>query len=181
MEIKFREDGVVQLRDIKNYEMTPRRIGNDGQEMLFRNFSGTAGKMNNAGNRNFTLDLPEDVANALIEAGFNVRIRVTDPVSNNADGPITHYNLKVNVRYYGAWYDPKAYLLKDDGSYVMLDENTIGTLDKMVIERADIDIYPKKYINRATGKEGISAKLNNIRIIPRVESDFLDEFDIHTN
>lgn len=168
MKVTFRENGVACFRDVKN------------NEMIFRNCEGRKEQFNTGGARHFTLSLPDDVADILIEHGFNVKIKMPKVTgTNNADEVKPYKNLQVNLRYYGGPRDPKAYYMLENGGYQLLDEDTIKMLDTMTFESCDMDIYPKTYISSFTGEEGVSARLNNIRIIPQVDA-FASEFGFTT-
>ncbi len=171
MELKFRENGIVCLRGVKNYEIIPNKVKANGEKICFRNFEGRKEKWNDAGNRNFTLSLPEDIATELNERGFNVRMKTTE----TQDGPRTYYNLKVNLKYYGAQYDPKVYFMQADGGHTVLDENSVKLLDDMRFAEVAMDIYPKTYIDMKTGEEKISARLNKLLFTQEVD-DFEREF-----
>ncbi len=159
MELKFRENGIVCLRGLTN------------QNIIWRNFEGRKEKYNENGNRFFTLSLPDDIADALIERGFNVRIRVV----KTDDGDRAYKNLKVNLKYYGSQYDPKVYFMQADGSHSTLDENSIKLLDTMRFADAAMDIYPKSYIDMSTGEEKYSARLNKMLFTQEVD-EFEKEF-----
>lgn len=158
MKVTFRENGVVCLRDVQSEEIP---YGNPQHKM--RNFGGEIrNPQYDRGQGYFTLSLPEDVANELVERGFNVKIIIPKMSgTNNADGAKVYRNLRVNLKYYdGGRYNPKAYYMLEDGGFQMLDQESIKLLDDCRIKTCDIDIYPYEY----TG--GISARLNCIRVVP---------------
>lgn len=168
MKVTFREDGVACIREVKN------------NEMIFRNCEGRKEQYNADGNRHFTLSLSDEVADALLEKGFNVKIKVPKTTgANNADEVKPYKNLRVNLRYWGGPRDPKAYYMLENGSHTMLTEDTIKLLDDCRFETCDMDLYPKKYINSYTGEEGISARLNSIRVVPVLDS-FASEFGLES-
>lgn len=166
MKLTFRENGVACLRDIKH------------NEIIWRNFEGRKEQFNTEGKRKFTLSLPDEIADQLTEAGFNVKIRVPKTTgTNNAEEVRPYKNLEVNLKYYGGQHDPKVYLMLNNGDYQLLDEETVKLVDHMSINACDMDIYPKHYINSFTGQDAISARLNNMRVVQNVD-DFANEFGI---
>lgn len=159
MELKTRENGIVCLRGLANHNI------------IWRNFEGRKEKYNEQGNRFFTLSLPENIANELQDQGFNVRMRVVE----SQDGPRTYYNLKVNLKYYGSQYDPKVYFMQSDGEHATLDEHSVKLLDTTQFAEVAMDIYPKTYIDMASGDEKLSARLNKLLFTQEVD-EFEKEF-----
>ena len=168
MKINFRKDGVVQLRGVKNHEM------------WYRNFQGLKSLYNAEGNRNFVLRIYEpDVAQALIDEGFNVKMKVPRETDNNANPRDPWYEMKVNIRFWGGRYDPKIYWAEvGDEHYVTKGEESMRDIDEGTFEEIDMDIYPKKYISSQDGKEHVSARLNNLRVVAEVNA-FADELGIN--
>lgn len=122
---------------------------NDIDAIIFRNFSGRPDAFNkNGAVPNFTLVLPLDVASYLSDKGLNVRGR------KNKDGD-TYYTLKVLVRFDN--YPPEVYKICGKRK-VLLDADTIGTLDRADIEHVDVSINPSRYSGPAG--EGITAYLS---------------------
>ena len=111
-----------------------------GARIRFKNFSGAGSIYNNEGERNFSLIIPdEEMAEILREnkndlgAGWNVKIKVPE----NGD-PYIH--MKVNVKYTER-SQPNVYLVSGS-NMVKLNEQTIGMLDDIRIEKVDLDIRP---------------------------------------
>ena len=77
-----------------NLNIGPREILQiDGARIIFRNFSGAATQYNREGERNFSLVIEdENVANALIEEGWNVKIKAP---REEGDIPFMHLPIKV--------------------------------------------------------------------------------------
>lgn len=97
-----------------------------------RNFAGREElPYNPAGKRNFCLSLEPDMAHELEEEGWN--IKWPDPESDRL--PF----MSVNVSY--DRYPPQIFKVTSRGK-ILLDEDTIGTLDEDEIENIDILIRP---------------------------------------
>ena len=47
--------------------------GASGQQLIFRNFEGAAGKFNNAGDRNFCLIIDDELAGELQSKGWSIK------------------------------------------------------------------------------------------------------------
>lgn len=108
----------------------------DNARITFRNFEGKAGQYNAAGQRNFHLVLPEEVAHALMADGFNVKAR---PPREEGDSPF--YHLKVNVKM-DSNVPPKIYIVTSKGRRP-LTEDMLSTLDWA--EFANIDLIFSRY------------------------------------
>lgn len=126
MHINFKENNIVEIDDAR---------------IIFRNFSGTASKFNAAGNRNFSVIIPnQEIADALMGdknqygVGWNVRIK---PAREDGDAPFMH--LPVKIKFSGR--GPNIYL-KTNGRMTRLNEDTIGMLDDIDIRSVALDIRP---------------------------------------
>lgn len=111
-------------------------------KICFRNFRGEASVYNDAGNRGFSVVIPdEEIAEALrndvneFDAGWNVKIRAA---REEGDTPFMHLPVKVKYTDRSA---PKVYL-ESGNKRVKLDENTIKMLDNIDIAYCDLDIRP---------------------------------------
>ncbi|HMR72456.1 MAG TPA: hypothetical protein PKD68_00405 [Candidatus Saccharibacteria bacterium] len=133
----------------------------------WRNFAGLPGMFNAAGDRNFNIFLDPEMAEDLLERGWNVKY--TKPKTDEYD-PQPY--LKVVVKYVGAngpLRNPPKVVLMTSYSKVVLDEETIGTLDHAPILNADIIIRP--YSWEINGKTGVTAYLK-AAYITLEEDDF---------
>lgn len=128
--------------------------------IIFRNFAGAASKFNREGDRNFAVIIPdEDIANELIEAGWNVKIK---PPRDIDDSPFMYLPVKVKFNSRG----PAAYVKSGD-SVTRLNEETIKMLDEIDIQSVDMDIRP--YDWDVNGKQGRSAYLQAINVIQNID------------
>lgn len=113
----------------------------DDARITFRNFSGTPDAFTREGDRSFSLIIPnQEITDALMNdhnqygVGWNVKIK---PPKDVDDQPFMH--LKVKVKFNGR--GPAVYLKSGDNMR-MLDEVTVGILDKIDIQSVDLDIRP---------------------------------------
>lgn len=108
----------------------------DSARITFRNFAGAPGQYNAAGQRNFHIVLPEEVAQALMEDGFNVKSR---PPREEGDAPF--YHLKVNVKM-DSKIPPKIFIVTSKGRR-QLTEDMMQMLDWA--DFANIDLIFSRY------------------------------------
>lgn len=119
----------------------------ENARIIFRNFSGKAGKFNNEGNRNFCLLLDTDVANDLARDNWN--IKWLKPRED--DEPPQAYT-QVKVGYGGR--PPKIVMISSRGK-TNLDEDSINILDWAEIETIDLLLTPYEWEAKgATGVKG---------------------------
>lgn len=108
----------------------------DDARITFRNFAGAPGQYNAAGQRNFHIVLPEDVAQILMGDGFNVKMR---PPREEGDSPF--YHLKVNIKM-DSKIPPKINIVTSKGRR-QLTEDMMPMLDWA--DFANIDIIFSRY------------------------------------
>lgn len=145
MKITYAPRGILQIDDAR---------------IIYRNFSGEGSKFNREGDRNFSVVIEDqEEANALIEAGWNVKIR---PPRDEDDTPFMHLPVKIKFSDFG----PNVYL-KSAGNLVRLDEESISCLDNIDILGVDLDIRP--YDWEVNGKTGRTAYLHSIRVIQNLD------------
>lgn len=187
MKLEITEYGVAKLRGLTFREM-PGNFRDKVTNQIIksnRNFEGVQTSFNNLGNRNFRLDLPDDIANQIVDYQMakygETNIKHVETISSSTGETITHNFLKVLVRYYGGPKDPKVYY-QANGTYALWDESMVKMVDDVRFETADLDIYLGHYIDKRTGKEMPKANLNNLRIVAMSgEGSFESEFGINTS
>ena len=139
----------------------------DGARIIFRNFSGRGTQYNREGDRNFCVVIDdEEIANRLIEEGFNVKIRQP---REEGDEPFMY--MKVNVKYHpkGSEYErlnPVACLITGRNRN-MLDEESICCLDSIDIENVDLDLSGSNW--NVQGRSGRSAYLSKIYVTQELD------------
>lgn len=140
-------------------------ISMENARIIFRNFRGEEQKFNPAGKRNFSVIIPEEMEDQLIEDGWN--IKHLSPRDED-DVPIAY--LQVAVSYDN--YPPLAYMISN-GRKTLLDADSIELLDRAEIENVDLVITP--YPWELNGKSGIKAYLKEIYVTVRI-SRFAEKY-----
>lgn len=120
----------------------------DNARITFRNFAGAEGKFNPAGNRNFGVFLPDDVAKEMEKAGWS--IKWLDSYEDSP--PQAVINVKLNFGNY-----PPNVILVSDGKMTRLDADTINVLDFAELEQ--VDLILRGYQWEVSGKTGVKAYL----------------------
>lgn len=152
MNVTFTQRGIIQI---------------DGARIIFRNFSGRGTDYNREGDRNFCVVIDDqDVADRLIDEGFNVKIR--EP---REDGEEPFMYMKVNVKYHKKGSDlarlnPTAVLVSGRNRN-SLDEESICCLDSIDIANVDMDISGSNWT--VQGRSGRSAYLSKIYVTQEVD------------
>ena len=129
----------------------------------WRNFSGEKTDANKTGRRVFNIFLPEDLANELKEIGWNVKSH--DPYKPDGD---TTYTLEIEVSYDtkdGKFPVPIVKMVSYDGVETLLNEETIGMLDRADIEEAEVEFRPNNW--SVNGRTGCKAYLHELKVYLR--------------
>lgn len=121
----------------------------ENAKLMYKNFAGSAKKFNAKGLRNFHVILNRDIALALLQDGWNIKIE--EP---KEEGDLPIYHIKVAVRFDN--YPPRIVLIAKDGRSV-LNEDTVDILDWAEIETADIVLTGSPW--SVNGETGIKAYL----------------------
>lgn len=130
----------------------------DDAQIRFRNFSGNAGQYNAQGQRNFCVLLPEDVAMAMAQDGWNVKY-----LKAREDGDIPQAYIKVKANFSGP-RPPKIWMITSKGRR-QLDEDLVSILDWADFAKVDLIITPYKY--DVNGNQGVSAYLQTLFVTIR--------------
>lgn len=131
-------------------------------ELRFTNFAGRERKFNKEGERNFVLVVPDEVAEEMIEEGWNVKQYV------NEERGISYYKLPVKIRF-----DKKPPRVvwkcsEHPEEKIKCDESMIGFLDEIDVDRFDVTINPYRHDN------GVTAYLKRLTAyIPSEELDYV--------
>lgn len=132
-------------------------------QIIFRNFEGRKEMYNEKGDRGFCVLLDDEPARVLQEDGW--KIKFLKP-RDEGDSPKPY--LPVAVKY--GFKDPRVIILTKRGR-TTLDEDTIGLVDSMDIDRVDLTIRP--YHWEVRGEKGIKAYLKVTYI--KLREDYLDD------
>ena len=132
-------------------------------KIKYRNLRGEASKYNRAGDRNFTVLLPnEEFAMKLKEDGWNVKrkVRVVDGEE------VVEYQLPVSVAYYNSKGEkvrnpPRIYTYAG-GIKTELGEDEVKLIDSAQIKSVDLTIRPYCWENERGS--GVKAYLKNMYV-----------------
>ncbi len=136
-----------------------------GVRIIFRNFAGKEGQYNRAGDRNFGVILPPDVAEAMLADGWNVKY--LKPREDDEDETEVPW-LSVSVKY-DAGRPPVIWQITSRGR-TAIDEDLIETLDWADITNVDLIVRP--YTWEVSGRTGIKAYLKTMFVT--IEEDELE-------
>ena len=136
----------------------------------YRNFEGREGQYNRAGDRNFSIKLPEHAVEEMIAQGWNVKRR--DPRPED-DGGETLFYLTISVAFGNI--PPKIVLITSRGR-TTLTEDLVASLDFIEIENADLIVRP--YSWSVNGNTGVKAYLKSIYVTQREDEPDLKYADV---
>ena len=142
--------------------MTNKNIVMENAKIAFRNFSGEEGTFNPAGKRNFCVFLSDELAEVLINDGWNVKWLKP---RNEDEAPQAYLQVAVN-------YDnipPKIIMVTSKGK-TNIEEESVHILDWAEIENVDLVIRPYNW--EVSGKTGVKAYLKSMYIT--IHEDELD-------
>ncbi len=137
----------------------------EGVRIIFRNFEGKEGQYNKAGDRNFGVILPHDIAEAMLADGWNVKY--LKPREEDEDETETPW-LSVSVNF-DKGRPPKIMLVTSRGR-TALDESSVEMLDWADITNVDLIVRP--YTWEVSGRSGIKAYLQSMYVT--IEEDELE-------
>jgi len=127
---------------VENEVITNARI-------MFRNFKGEKSRYNKEGDKNFCVVIDDmDHAKELIDIGWNVKI-----LKPREEGDEPLYYIPVAIRY--DIIPPKIYMVTKTKK-ILLDEDTVKTLDYAEIVNVDLELRPYCWTGD-NGETGIKA------------------------
>ena len=121
----------------------------------YRNFSGMKTEYNRAGNRTFSIFLPEETAVILQEEGWHVKHKPP-----RREGEDDRWQMDIAVGF--DRYPPTIKVTSADGTTSFLTEESVGILDSADIESADIELRPYNW--EVNGKVGVKAYLREMDV-----------------
>ena len=95
----------------------------------------------------------EELALSLRDEGFNVK--QTKPRDGEEEDYIPKYFVSISLNYDSEW-PPKVYLVTGKNMPVLLDEESIGILDKIYVLNVDVVLNP--YHNARTNRNSLYVK-----------------------
>ena len=134
----------------------------EGATLIFRNFAGKEGMYNRAGDRNFSVILPEDVAAVMEADGWNIKIL---RAQEEGDTPTPYLSVAVNFSN----RPPRIVTMTSRGRQNLSEEN-VEILDWADIATADLIVSPYEWVNG--NKTGIKAYLKSLFV--QIEEDELE-------
>lgn len=130
--------------------------------IVFRNFSGKEGMYNREGDRNFCLIIPADIAEMMLEDGWNVK-----QLKEREPGVPGDFYIQVSVGFKAQ--PPNLFLISSKGR-VRLSQHECDILDWVDIAKADVIVRP--YHWNVNGKTGVKAYLKALAIT--INEDYLE-------
>lgn len=130
----------------------------ENAEIVLRNFSGKKGPYNEAGDRNFCVFLPEDLATHLDRCGYN--IRWTKPREEGDEPrPYLQITFKYRARDGRELRPPRIVMMTSRGK-TDLDESVVSQLDYVEIIKADLIFRSREW--KVGDKFGVKAYLQSL-------------------
>ena len=149
--------------------MANEKVLIEGARLGVRNFQGREGRYNAEGERSFGLFLTEEQAEDLAGRGCNVR-RLRPLDEEDRGQPVL--NVRVNYRMRDGRplrFPPKVVLVTSGGN-TELTEETVGAVDGVDIETADLYLTLRPWEVR--GQRGVKAYLHSLYVV--VNENFLE-------
>lgn len=140
-------------------------IAIENAHIMFRNFRGEASKFNAAGKRNFCVRLDQDMADRMIDEGWNVKFlhprEEGDEPTPYIQVAVSFDNIEPNIFTITGYHKNR------------LNGDTIDILDYAEIENIDLIIRPYNW--EVNGKVGVKAYVKNM-YVTLVEDEFADKY-----
>lgn len=156
--ITLKKDGTISITDA---------------ELIFKNFSGNERRYNPAGRRNFCVFLNDEVADALRNDGWNVKI-----LQPKTDEYEPRPYISVAVRYdVSEHLKPRISLGTTAGMKTKLTEDTVSILDWASIESSKMIIRPHKW-TKDNGDSGKKAYLQSLSVVVEAEDYDYAYYDV---
>lgn len=128
-------------------------IAIENTKFIFRtNFSGDPDRDTYGSDaRRANVIIPDiEQAQCLIDQGFNVK--ETKPRPGEEDGFEPTYFVAIGVNYDSNW-PPKIYLVSGDAEPVLLDEESVSSIDMCQVQNVNVVLNP--YQNQRTGRKSL--------------------------
>lgn len=131
-------------------------------------FAGEKDTFNEAGDHNFTVILPEDVALDLMQIPDGWAIKKLEP---REEGDAPEYVLKIKISY--KYEQPAVYILKGNRRF-RADETDLADIKRSTCERIDVIASPSRWV-RPNGDTGVTAYVREMYVQIR-ESRFAEMY-----
>lgn len=131
-------------------------------QIVFRNFSGKEGPYNREGDRNFSVILSPEAAEAMLSDGWNVKYLTP---RDEGDEPTPYIQVSVSFKN-----RPPKVMMITSGSRTQLNDESIEVLDWA--EFKTVDLIARGYDWDVNGKKGTKAYLQSLFVT--IEEDELE-------
>lgn len=136
-------------------------------QIIFRNFEGKEGQYNKAGTRTFAVLLDDDVAEAMLSDGWNIkRLKLREDEEDPNAVPAAYLSVEAA---YDKGKPPRVVMITSRGP-TNLNEETIEQLDLVDIQNVDLIVAP--YHWNVNGNQGVKAYLRSLYVT--IEEDELE-------
>jgi len=131
--------------------------------LVFKNFAGKEGKYNREGDRSFSVVLTPEVAEQMIQDGWNVKY-LDSREDGEADTPVVMVSVNFKNR-------PPRVVMISSKKRTTLDEASIEVLDWADIKT--VDVLARGYEWNVNGKTGVKAYLKSLFVT--INEDYLEQ------
>ena len=136
----------------------PQPIVIEGARLLFKNFAGEERVYNPAGQRNFVLVIPDELAPQLEEEGWKIKWHEGRHPEDPAEARLA-VTVKFKSRPEARGIDPQCYLIQGRRK-MQLDAQSVGVLDR--VAPLNVDLVVRPYMWEVNGNRGVKAYLEEI-------------------
>lgn len=158
-----------------------------GMRMIFRNFEGKEGQYNRAGDRNFGVILPPDIAEAMLADGWNVKTLKPSQEEQEEGVEVGPAWISVSVNF-DKGKPPKIMQITSRGP-TKLDAEDVDGLDWVDVKIGDdgnpmCDLIVRPYTWEVSGKTGIKAYLQTMYVTieeDELERDYNEKMEANQN
>lgn len=151
---------------MNDYKKKPKVIIEDSRFIFKTNFSGDPdrGYRGSTARKATIIINNEDVALELLDMGVNVK--KTEPREGEEKGFMPVYYVAINCRY-DSKTPPRIFLVTGDADPVLLDEQTVGQLDRVYV--LSVDVTLNIWESDTTGQK--SLYINDMYVEQDADSD----------
>lgn len=149
--------------------MVKGKLTIENAKVVFRNFSGKGTEFNREGDRNFNVIFDAETGEELANIGWNCQLMKPRP--GYEDEP-AQFKMQVSIKY--GPYPPKIYMVCGR-TKTLLDEDSVGILDRSEIETVDLEVRPYNW-ELKSGKKGTKAYVDTMYVVIK-KSGFASKYD----